>query len=388
MKILVINAGSSSLKFQLLESKKWQVLYKGIIDGIGLPLCEFRSSHGNKDYRQIKSQHAAFKFGIDHILASEVIKDLSEIEAVGHRIVHGGEKYVSAVKVAPTVINEIKKLSSLAPLHNPHNLEGIKASQKLLKKAPDVAIFDTAFHQTMPEKAFMYPLPEKLYKKHNIRKYGFHGTSHKYVAEEARKYLGKRKSGNLITCHLGNGASITAVKNGKSIDTSMGFTPLEGVMMGTRSGDIDPAIIFHLMDKLKMKPEKIYEMLNYESGIKGIFGKNDIRELRDEFFKKKTKKSALAFEMYCYRIAKYIGSYLVALGQLDALVFTGGIGENAWYIRKWICDYLKIELNHKKNKRVEYPQKLQKISWGTPKVLVIPTNEELQIAKETLEVLS
>jgi len=384
MKILVINSGSSSLKLQLLDSKKWKVLYKGHIDGIGLPLCEYKSSHGNEDCKQIKSHHTAFKFGTSRLLKSRVIEDLSEIEAVGHRVVHGGEKFWQATKITPKVLETIKKLIPLAPLHNPPNLEGIKASKKLLPKAPDVAIFDTAFHHTIPEKAYLYGLPLKLYKKHGIRRYGFHGTSHKYVANQARKY---KKARGIITCHLGNGASIAAIRNGKVIDTSMGFTPLEGVMMGTRSGDFDPAIIFHLL-KNGMTQHQIYDMLNHESGMKGIFGKSDVRQLRDAWFKKKDKKAKLAFDMYCYRIAKYIGSYLVALGQLDTLVFTGGIGENAWYVRKWICDYLKIDINDRKNKKTEFPnQKTVKISRGKPVVLVIPTNEELQIAKETYEIV-
>ncbi len=388
MLLLTINSGSSSLKFQLIESKKWQILYKGHVDGIGLPLCEYKSSHGSEDCKQIKTHHAAFKFGMSHMLKSGAIEDLKEIKAVGHRVVHGGEKYRNAVKITPKVLETIKSLSHLAPLHNPPNLEGIKASRKLLPKAHDVAVFDTAFHSTIEEKAYMYGLPLELYKKHGGRRYGFHGTSHKYITGEARKYLGTKKSKHLITCHLGNGASITAVKNGKSIDTSMGFTPLEGIMMGTRSGDIDPAIIFHLRYHLKIRTDKIYDMLNHESGLKGISGKSDVRELRDAWFKKKDKKAKLALDMYCYRIAKYIGSYLVALGQLDGLVFTGGIGENAWYVRKWVCDYLSIDLNDKKNKRTEFPnQKTVKISRGKPAVLVIPTNEELQIAKETTNIV-
>ncbi len=385
MKLLIINSGSSSLKLQLLDSVKWKVLYKGHVDGIGLPLCEYKSSHGSYDCKKIKTHHSAFKFGIDHMLESGIITDLKEIGAVGHRVVHGGEKYRSATKITPKIFETIKKLTPLAPLHNPPNLEGIKASQKLLPKTPNIAVFDTAFHNTIPEHAYLYGLPLELYKKHGIRRYGFHGTSHKYVADQANKF---KKSRHIITCHLGNGASITAIKNGQVIDTSMGFTPLEGVMMGTRSGDFDPAIIFHLMDHAKMKPEKIYEILNYESGMKGIFGQSDVREIRDAWFKKKDPKAKLAFDMYCYRIAKYIGSYLVALGHLDTLVFTGGIGENAWYIRKWICDYLRIELNDKKNRRTEFPnQKTVKISRGKVQVLVIPTNEELQIAKETYELV-
>lgn len=386
MKILVINSGSSSLKLQLIDSYKWQVLYKGIVEAIGLPFCEYRSSHGNAECPKIKTHNSAFKLALKHLKDSELIESLQEIKAIGHRVVHGGEKYKDATKITPAVFKQIKDLSALAPLHNPPNLEGIKASKKALPKTPNVAIFDTAFHQTIDEKAYLYGLPYELYKKHGIRKYGFHGTSHKYVAEEARRYLGARKSKHLITCHLGNGASITAVKNGKSVDTSMGFTPLEGVMMGTRSGDIDPAIIFHLRYHLKIRTDKIYHMLNYDSGLKGVFGKSDMREIRDAFFKN-NKKAQLALDMYCYRIAKYIGSYLVALGQLDGLVFTGGIGENAWYIRKMICNYLHLELNDKKNKKTEYSNKLVKISRGKPAVLVIPTNEELQIAKETFEIV-
>jgi len=387
MLLLTINSGSSSLRFQLIESKKWKVLYKGHIDGIGLTLCKYRSSHGSEDCKQIKTHHAAFKFGINHMQKSGIIKDLTGIKAVGHRVVHGGEKYKDAVKITPKVMETIKNLSSLAPLHNPPNLEGIKASRKLLPKAHNIAVFDTAFHNTIEKKAYLYGLPLELYKKYGIRRYGFHGTSHKYITNEARKYLGAKKSKHLITCHLGNGASITAVKNGKSIDTSMGFTPLEGIMMGTRTGDFDPAIIFHLLKK-GMKSNKIYDMLNNESGLKGIYGKSDVRELRDGWFKKKDKKAKLALDMYCYRIAKYIGAYLVALGQLDGLIFTGGVGENAWYVRKWVCEYLGININDRKNKQTEFPnKKTVKISRGKPAVLVIPTNEELQIAKETYEIL-
>lgn len=385
MNLLVINSGSSSLKFQLLDSIKWKVLYKGHVDGIGLQTCEYKSSHGSCDCKKIESHHSAFKFGIDHMLKSGVISDLKEIGAVGHRVVHGGEKYRSATRITPKVLETIKKLTPLAPLHNPPNLEGIKASQKLLPKTPNIAVFDTAFHSTIPKHAYLYGLPLELYKKYGIRRYGFHGTSNKYVATEANKY---KKTKHIITCHLGNGASITAIKNSQVIDTSMGFTPLEGVMMGTRSGDFDPAIIFHLLNHVKMKPAQIYEMLNNESGMKGVFGHSDVREIRDAWFKKKDSKAKLAFDMYCYRIAKYIGSYLVALGHLDTLVFTGGIGENAWYIRKWVCDYLGIELNDKKNRRTEFPnQKTVKISRGPVQVLVIPTNEELQIAKETYELI-
>ena len=388
MYILTLNAGSSSLKIQLIDPKKWKVLYKGHADGIGLPFCEYKSSHGCCDTPGIKKHEQALNFCIKKMLESKVIKDLSEIKAVGHRIVHGGEKYKTATKITTKIFNELNRLSHLAPLHNPANLEGIKAAQKLLKKSANIAIFDTAFHQTMEEKAYLYGLPTSFYEKYGIRRYGFHGTSHKYVAGETIKYLGAKKARHLITCHLGNGASITAIKDGKVIDTSMGFTPLEGVVMGTRCGDLDPAIILFLIEKCGIKPATIDGILNYESGLKGLYGKSDVRELRDAWFNKHDKKAKLALDIYCYKIAKYLGSYLVALGQLDALVFTGGVGENAWYVRKWICDYLKIELNAKKNKKTEYPlSKIAKINSGKPIVLVIPTNEELQIAKESWELI-
>ncbi|MFA6528672.1 MAG: acetate kinase [Candidatus Gracilibacteria bacterium] len=385
MLILVTNAGSSSLKFQLIESKKWKPIYKGHVDRIGTPMCEYLSSNCKScDTPKIKTITQAFKLGMDNMLKSGIIKDLKEIKAIGHRVVHGGETHTQAVKITPKILKDIERLSPLAPLHNPPNIEGIKAAMKIMPKIPNIAVFDTAFHQTMPEKAFLYALPIKLYEKHKIRRYGFHGTSHKFVYNEAKKYLGEKKTRHTITCHLGNGASITAIKNGQVIDTSMGFTPLEGLIMGTRSGDMDPAIIFHLMNHLKLKPEEIHNMLNYQSGLKGIYGKSDVRDLRDGFFLHQEKKAKLALDMYCYRIAKYIGAYLVALGQLDTLIFTGGIGENAWYVRKWVCHYLKIDLNDKRNKETEFPnQKIIKIGSGKPIVLVIPTNEELQIAKET-----
>ncbi|EKD64095.1 MAG: hypothetical protein ACD_51C00072G0009 [uncultured bacterium] len=390
MLILVINAGSSSLKFQLIEPKKWKTIYKGHIDRIGTPLCEYLSSNCKScDAPKTKTITQAFKLGMEKMIASGIIKDINEISSIGHRVVHGGEKHTTAVKITSKIIKELEALSPLAPLHNPPNIEGIKAAIKMFPKIPNIAVFDTAFHQTMPEKAYLYAIPLKLYEKHKIRKYGFHGTSHKYVYNEAKKFLGEKHTRNTITCHLGNGASITAIKNGQVIDTSMGFTPLEGLMMGTRSGDMDPAIIFHMIDKLKFKSQEVYEILNHQSGFKGIYGKTDVRDVRDGFFQRQEKKAKLALDMYCYRIAKYIGAYLVALGQLDTLVFTGGIGENAWYVRKWVCHYLKIDLNDKRNKETEFPNaKTIKISSGKPNVLVIPTNEELQIAKETFQLIS
>lgn len=397
MLILVLNSGSSSLKLQLIASKNWKCLYKGHIDGIGLKSCKYKWQTINNPGQiktKAKTHSQAFKIGIDHLLQSQTIKSLNQIKAIGHRVVHGGEKYFKPTRITPQVIKKIKKLEELAPLHNPPNLEGILASRKLLPKTPDIAIFDTGFHHTIPEKAFLYALPYKWYKKYKIRRYGFHGTSHKYVSQQALKHLKKAK--NIITCHLGNGSSITAIKNGKSIDTSMGFTPLEGVPMGTRTGDFDPAVIYYLTDQKRLKLAEIEEILTHSSGLLGLSEiSSDVRKLRDAWFKEKNKKAKRALDVFCYRIAKYIASYTATLGGLDALVFTAGIGENAWYVRKWICDYFpEIKLNHAKNKKTDLsnpkiPKTTHEISTkeSKVKVLVIPTNEELQIAKEVYKMI-
>lgn len=340
MKILVLNVGSSSIKFELFESKGWKSLYEGMID-------------------RVRNHQKALKSVFSELLASGTLNDMKEIDAIGHRIVHGGEYFKQATKITPSVLKRLRSLNSLAPLHNPHNIAGVVACQTLLPKKPNIAVFDTAFHSTIPERAFRYGVPEVWYKKYGIRRYGFHGSSHKYVAGIAAKKLGK-KNLRIISCHLGNGQSVTAIRNGKSVDTSMGFTPLEGLMMGTRCGDIDPGIIFHLLQKKKWKPEKLYSMLNHESGLLGIFGKSS--DMRDIYAaqKKGNKRAQLAMDMMVYRLQKYIGAYTTILGGLDVLIFTGGIGENAAYIRKAVCKGIK------------------------PKVMVIPSNEELQIAKDTL----
>lgn len=354
MKILVLNAGSSSLKFELFEKSgaKLKSLHCGHFDNHGKPIKDF---------------DVLVKNAIQEFLKNRVLKNPVEIRAVGHRVVHGGEKYTKPTKITPAVIKEIRKLCKLAPLHNPPNLACILAAKKLLPFASQVAVFDTAFHQTMPEKAFLYGLPYSFYKKFRVRRYGFHGTSHQYVFEQAKKQLGKKLTKRTVTCHLGNGCSITAILNGKAIDTSMGFTPLEGVPMGTRSGDIDPAIIFYLMEN-GFSANEISAILNKESGLKGISGiSSDVRDLWARY-QKKDPASIRALEWFAYRIAKYIGAYSAALGGLDCVVFTGGIGENAWYLRKWILAYLK----------------------GFPKerILVIPTDEELKIAEEIIKILN
>lgn len=351
MKILVFNAGSSSLKFEIFEArgKSLKSLLEGNFDNHGKP---------------IKNFNAAVRQALDQIMQKKIIKNTAEINAVGHRVVHGGEHFTKPAKITSKVIATIQKLSALAPLHNPPNLACILACKKLFPKAVQVAVFDTAFHQTMPEKAYLYGLPFSLAKKLHIRRYGFHGTSHQYVFEEARKKLGVKKTRRVVTCHLGNGCSMAAILNGRVMDTSMGFTPLEGIPMGTRSGDFDPAIIFYLLKK-GFSLSKIETMLQKKSGLLGISQiSSDMRDLWATY-QRGNEKARRALEWFVYRIAKYIGAYTVVLGGLDCLVFTGGTGEHAWYLRKWILKYLK---------------KLAK-----PKVLVVPTDEEKKIAQETLQ---
>lgn len=344
MLILVLNAGSSSLKFEIFEThgKTLKSLNKGNFDNHGKPIKDFEK------------------------LIGEIVKNTREIQAVGHRVVHGGEKYTKPTKITPAVIAEIRRLCNLAPLHNPPNLACILAAKKLLPSATQVAVFDTAFHQTMPERAYLYGLPYSFYKKFGIRRYGFHGTSHQYVFEQAVKRLGKSATRKTITCHLGNGCSIAAILNGKVMDTSMGFTPLEGVPMGTRSGDIDPAIIFYLLQR-GFSAGEIEEILNKKSGLFGVSEiSGDVRDLWAKY-KKRDKKAVRALKLFAYRIAKYIGAYTATLGSLDCVVFTGGIGENAHYLRRWIMSYFP-----------KFPKN---------RVLVVKTDEELKIAEETRKLL-
>ena len=381
MAILILNAGSSSLRFALFDGKL-KPLYKGHIDGIGQKTCQFRryfeDGHEEKNTVQAKNHHEALDYGLKRLQLDGAIANFKEINKVGHRVVHGGESFKKATKLTPGVIATIKKLSELAPLHNPANVSAIEACKKLLPKAKHTAIFDTAFHQTLPAKAFLYGLPYSLYTKKKIRRYGFHGTSHQYVAQEAVKIL-DNKHASLVTCHIGNGVSVCAIKDGISLDTSMGFTPLEGPMMGTRSGTIDPAIIFHLLEK--KSPEEIHHMLEKESGFKGLseLG-SDVRTL---WANKRSPGTKRTFDVFSYQMAKIIYSYFAALGgPPDALVFTAGIGENAFYLREQICNYFKsfgLKLDPKANKK-NAVQISHKNSFLT--VLVIPTNEELQMAKQ------
>lgn len=385
MKLLVLNAGSSSLKYQLIDLRYHDVLLKGHVDGIGRDSCQVSYEMRSEQFFRktpVKTHLQAVKLALATV-AKRI--PLSDIAAVGHRVVHGGEQYKTSVKIDANVIRTIDKLSELAPLHNPHNLAGIKACKKLLARIPQVAVFDTAFHQTIPKRAYLYGIPYEYYKKYKIRKYGFHGTSHKYVMLKAKKLLNVSKA-NLITCHLGNGASITAIKNNKSVDTSMGFTPLQGLMMGTRSGDIDPTIIAFLARKEKKTVDEILTILNKESGLKGIDGIADVRTIHEKALSG-DKHCRLALEMFAYRVYEYIGAYMAVLGEVDAIVFTGGIGEGAYYLRSLICKHLQffgLRLNEKSNKKGETTISR---SSSNIKAFVIPTNEELMIAKETKSVL-
>ena len=395
MKILVLNCGSSSLKYQLININDESVLAKGAVERIGIKDSFLEHKLAGEDIvikAEIPNHSVAIEMVIDVLLKKEyaVLKSMDEINAVGHRVVHGGEKFASSTLITDEVITQIEEVSDLAPLHNPHNLTGIKVCAELMPSTPQVAVFDTAFHQTMPRKAYMYALPYEYYQNYGIRRYGFHGTSHKYVAQRAAVMLGRPiKELKIITCHLGNGASIAAVKNGQSIDTSMGLTPLEGLVMGTRCGDIDPAIIPFLMDKEELTIQEIDNIINKQSGLYGVSGiSNDSRDI-DSAAGKGHEKAQTALEIFDYRVAKYIGAYMVAMGGIDAIVFTAGIGENQSSTRKVILEYLSflnIELDQAANQ-----VRKQEIDITTPdskiKVLVIPTNEELMIARDTKEVI-
>lgn len=400
MKILVINTGSSSIKYQLFDMDKKTALVSGIAERIGEPVGRLKYNvlkDGKEEKHVYDNPIPNHTKGLDQIakLLTDsqigVIRDIKEVDAIGHRTVHGGEEFNSSVLITDQVVAAMEKCVPLAPLHNPPNLVGIKVAKEIFPHAPMVGVFDTAFHQTMPEHAFMYALPENLYKEHGVRRYGFHGTSHLYVSKTAAKYLGKPvEECNFITCHVGNGASIAAIQGGKSIDTSMGLTPLEGLIMGTRCGDIDPAIPHFLCKNLNMSIDEVNNMLNKESGMKGISGINDLRDIEDRYNAKSDPKSILAMEMYCYKVKKYIGSYYAVLGRVDAIIFTAGVGENCDILRDLATknmENLGIKLDPSKN----FPRGEGIRELNTPdskvKILVVPTNEELEIANQTLEVL-
>jgi len=391
MKILVLNCGSSSIKFQLLNMIDEQILAKGIVEKIGTRTAVVSINVPGKDnlkeVMEVLDHQVALEKVIDYLMSDKfsIIKDKSDINGIGHRVVHGGESYSGSVLINDDVVQEIKNLIELAPLHNPHNLKGIEVCQRLFPHAPQVAVFDTAFHQTMPATSYLYPLPYVLYKRYKIRRYGFHGTSHYYVANQCAEMMGKNiEDLNIITAHLGNGCSIAAVKKGKVIDTSMGFTPLEGLVMGTRCGDIDPSIILYIIAKEELNLQEANTLLNKHSGLIGVSGvSNDMKDLIEASAENPGAKTAI--DIFCYRLKKYIAAYAGALGGADALVFTGGIGENAALVRELSCEglgYMGLYLDKEKNNTLRGKHDL-----STPdskmKVFCIPTNEELVIARET-----
>ena len=395
MKILVLNCGSSSIKYQLYSEDKdlWHVLGKGAVEKIGLKGSFLKHEKENGEKVLLEGEILDHQTGIDYImgvLTSDrhgCLKSLDELDAVGHRVVHGGEEFNSSVFITSDVIRKMEECIELAPLHNPPNLKGIYAVQQLMPHIPQVGVFDTAYHQTMPKKAYMYAIPSALYKKYGIRRYGFHGTSHRFVAERACEMLGVDYTKmRIISCHLGNGASIAAIKDGMSMDTSMGFTPLEGLIMGTRAGDLDLGAATFIMDKEMIGTRSASVLFNKHSGLLGITGiSSDMREVHDAA-EKGNPLAQLGIEMYNYRIKKYIGSYIAGMGGIDILIFTGGIGENASYIRAGVLEnmeYLGIEFDELINDAVHGIEKVISKDDSKVKVLVVPTNEELVIAKDT-----
>ena len=394
MNILVINCGSSSLKFQLINAESEEVLAKGLCERIGIDgRLTYQPAGGEKEISEkaMPTHTEAIQFVIDALTNEKtgVVKSLSEIGAVGHRIVHGGEKFASSVVITEEVKKAVEECNDLAPLHNTANLIGVEACEKLMPGTPMVAVFDTAFHQTMPEKAYMYGLPYEYYEKYKVRRYGFHGTSHSYVSKKAAEVMGKAYDEvKTIVCHLGNGASVSAVLNGKSVDTSMGLTPLEGLVMGTRSGDIDPAIMEFIAQKENLDIEGIMNVLNKKSGVFGLSGEisSDFRDLTGAMAEG-DKKAKIALEVFAYRVAKYIGAYAAAMNGVDDIVFTAGIGENVSYVREQVCSYLGylgVELDPDANEKFRGEQGEITKPGCKVRVFVIPTNEELAIARETL----
>lgn len=392
MEVLVINAGSSSIKYQLYRMPQAQVLAKGSVERIGDKASKLSQKCGVEALsleRPVPDHSEAMAMILEALVGEKgPIEDLAEIEAVGHRVVHGGEEFTGSMVIEEKVLTSIEKFCDLAPLHNPHNLVGIRAATHKLPHATQVACFDTAFHSSIEEVAYLYALPYGLYEKYGIRRYGFHGTSHRYVARRAAKMMGKHKYAvNVITCHLGNGCSMAAVRQGRSVDTSMGFTPLEGLVMGTRAGDMDPAILFYLAEK-GYDIQQLNHLCNKESGLLGVSGKsNDMRNLSG-LAEQGDTRAQLAIDIFCYRIRKYIGSYAAVLDGLDAIVFTGGIGENAPHVRARICGKLitlGIDIDGDRNRNTVAKEGRINTDNSRSEVLVIPTNEEEAIAKDTCQ---
>jgi len=395
MKVLVINSGSSSIKYQLFDMTAKMRLASGILEQIGEK--QSRLSHQTRNRRgkmekivtqaPVADHQEGFQMIGTVLRESGAVADANALFGIGHRVVHGGEEFKEPTRINKKVIDTIRRLIPLAPLHNPANLLGIEVAMRSAPKVPQVAVFDTAFHQSIPAHAFRYAVPQELYQKHHVRRYGFHGTSHYYVAKKAARLMDRPlKKLNLITLHLGNGASAAAVKGGKSVDTSMGMTPLEGLIMGSRSGDIDPAVIFYLKRKSGLAWDKVESILNKDSGLRGICGVNDMREI-EKLAQEGNSQAQLAIEMFCYRIQKYIGAYTAVLDRLDALVFTAGIGENSALIRASSCrglSHLGLKVDSQKNRRKSKAAFEIQTADSTVKIFVIPTNEELEIAEQTV----
>jgi len=395
---MVLNCGSSSIKYQLFNMSESSVMAKGVVEKIGLKGAFLKHEKNDGQKVRFEGDILDHQGGIEYVLGVLIskkhgcINSLNEIEAAGHRVTHGGEKFTKSVLIDDEVKSDIKRVSELAPLHNPHNLKGILAMESLLPNIPQVAVFDTAFHQTMPAKAFMYATPYALYNKYGVRRYGFHGTSYRFVADKACKIANTNiKEQKIVACHLGNGASITAIDKGKSVDTSMGLTPVEGLIMGSRTGDLDLGALLFLMEKEEIGIETARTLINKHSGMLGITGvSSDMREIEmasDEG----NERAKLGLDMYCYRIKKYIGAYAAAMGGIDMLVFTGGIGENADTIRKGISEdmsFLGIELDEEKNKGLRGEDAIISKNNSKVKIMVVPTNEEYIIANDTINIIN
>lgn len=393
MKVLVINCGSSSLKYQVIDMRDESVLVKGLVERIGIEGSQIKHEKTGCEKHIIREALPDHKKAISLVLATlqdathGVIKSMDEIVAVGHRVVHGGETFSKSVLIDDKVMQGIKDCIPLAPLHNPANIMGIEACQALMPKTPMVAVFDTAFHQTMPQSSYIYALPYEYYTKYKVRRYGFHGTSHKYVSARAAEMLGKKiEDLSIVTCHLGNGSSLAAVKGGKVLDTSMGLTPLEGLAMGTRSGDLDPAILPFIMEKEKLSSKDMGNVLNKASGVLGISGvSSDFRDI-EEAANSGNERAKLALDVFCLRVRKYIASYAAVMGGIDVLVFTAGIGENSIGLREKICEglgFLGIEIDSEKN-NVRGKETIAQKDGARVKILIVPTNEELMIARDAV----
>lgn len=397
MKVLVLNSGSSSLKYQIIDTSTGDSLLRGLVDRIGMTKSVIKQKRYDGDVYELEDEIISHSVAIENVLKlivdkqHGVLMSINEIDAVGHRVVHGGEKFSRSVLINDKVIKAIEEYSEIAPLHNPYNLRGINAAIKALPKVPQVAVFDTAFHQSLPEVAYIYPIPYIFYEKYKIRRYGFHGTSHYYVSKRSCEILDRNINDfSVITCHLGNGCSISAVKNGRSIDTSLGFSTIAGVMMGTRCGDFDPAVILNIMEKEELTIEQATSLLTKHSGLLGVSGvSSDMREVKNAA-KNGNKRAELAFQMFCYIVKKFIGAYSVVLDGPDAIVFTAGIGENDPDVRELSLkgmDFMGVKVDNEKNHSCIGKEMIISTEDSKVKVLVIPTNEELVIAEDVVKVL-